>query len=47
MALRSAAVVPLVEKKRAKTGWITDRKTIWAPLVAGRAIQRTRTNLKT
>lgn len=46
-ARRSAAVLPVVEKNREKTGWMTDRKTTWAPLVMGSAIQRTRMNLKT
>ena len=46
-ARRSAAVLPVVEKNREKTGWMTDRKTTWAPLVIGSAIQRTRMNLKT
>jgi hypothetical protein len=46
LARRSAAVVPDVEKNREKTGWMKERKTIWAPLVTGRAIQRIKMNLK-
>ena len=45
-ARRSAEVDPLSEKKREKTGWMKDRKTTWAPPVWGRAIHKTRMNLK-